>query len=168
MNESAPSSTAPKSKLPASLILIIFLATVGLVAYSQTVAYFGDESLHLVAGQLIAAGQRPYVDFFYHHTPLFAYLIGWLVAVFGNSWRVVHVFSALLTGGTLLMTAAYLYARAIETTRFITATLGVLLLVENAYVISYGTVALPYSLCLFLTVTAFVFSTECVNQKSLT
>jgi hypothetical protein len=167
MNE--PSLSVPsKSKFPPGLLLIIVLSTLGLVVYSQTVAYFGDESLHLVAGQLIAAGKRPYVDFFYHHTPLFAYLIGWLVAVFGDSWRVVHVFSALLTGGTLLMTAAYLYARAIETTRFITATLGVLLLVENAYVISYGTVALPYSLCLFLTVTAFVFSTECVNQKSLT
>src|SRR6185295_19778220 len=99
MNESAPSSTAPKSKLPASLILIIFLATVGLVAYSQTVAYFGDESLHLVAGQLIAAGKRPYLDFFYQHTPLWAYLVGLLVVIFGESWRAVHFVAALLTGG---------------------------------------------------------------------
>lgn len=156
-------------RLPAQLLILVAALTALLVAYSQTVAYFGDESIHLVAGQLIAAGKRPYIDFFYQHAPLFAYLVAFLVAVFGESWRVVHVATALLTGGTLLMAGAYVYARATDVLpRLVTATLAVLLLAENAYVVSFGTVALPYALCLFLTTTAFVFITTSVSQPSST
>ncbi|HXD31416.1 MAG TPA: hypothetical protein VN643_09875 [Pyrinomonadaceae bacterium] len=168
MNESATSSAAPKSKFPVGLILVILLATMGMIAYSQTVAYFGDESLHLVAGQLIAAGKKPYIDFFYQHTPLWAYLVGLLVFVFGESWRVVHFIAALFMGGALMMVGAYVHARATDILpRFMTATMALLLLVENAYVVSYGVVALPYSFCLFFMVTAFVLITSAVKLQSL-
>jgi Dolichyl-phosphate-mannose-protein mannosyltransferase len=162
------SSEMPRLKLPIPLLILIAGLSALLIAYSQIIAYFGDESLHLVAGQLIAAGKRPYVDFFYQHTPLWAYLVGSLVAVFGDSWRVVHVFSALLTSAAVLLAAAYAYARAEESSRLMTSIMAVLLLVENAYVISFGAVALPYALCLFLMVAAFVFITEAVNRESNT
>jgi hypothetical protein len=51
---------------PATLVI-------ALLAYSQAVAYFGNESFHLLAAQLINAGKRPYLDFFYQHPPLFIY-----------------------------------------------------------------------------------------------
>src|SRR5262245_61132604 len=81
----------------------------GLVAYSQLYAYVGDESLHLVAAQLVNAGRRPYIDFFYNHTPLFVYLVAGLMRVSGDSWRAAHVFSALSLAGSVGL--ACLYAR---------------------------------------------------------
>ena len=81
----------PKTTIPRQLLVVVAILSLGLVAYSQAVAYWGDESLHLIAGQLIAAGQRPYSDFFYQHPPLFAYLVAGLLRVFGENWRVVHL-----------------------------------------------------------------------------
>src|SRR5215813_6358444 len=85
-------------KRPARLWVTVVAVTAGLLAYSQQVAYFGNESFHLLAAHLINAGKRPYEDFFYQHVPLYAYLnAGWMRGV-GESWRSAHVFSAAASG----------------------------------------------------------------------
>lgn len=154
----------PKSKLSFPVLVALAIVSLGLLVYSQLVAYFGDESLHLVAGQLVNAGQRPYLDFFYHHPPVFLYLISFLMRVFGENWRVVHMFSALMVGGSLVLTVAYVYSRAKNPElRVMSGVTATVLLGLNAYVISFGTVALPYGFCIFLMVAAFVLITEGVN-----
>lgn len=155
----------PVKRIPIRLLLVVALIELALLIYSQSVAYWGDESLHLVAGQLMNAGKRPYLDFFYQHPPLFAYLIFSLVRVFGESWQVVHAASALLTGGCLMLTAVYVFTRARESQMPVTLpVIATVLLGLNCYVISFGTVALPYGFCLFFTVAAFVLVTESVDQ----
>jgi hypothetical protein len=156
----------PLKRIPFRLLLVVVLIELALLIYSQTVAYWGDESLHLVAGQLMNAGKRPYLDFFYQHPPLFAYLIFFLVRVFGESWQVVHAASALLTGGCLMLTAMYVFMRARESQMQLTLPIiATVLLGLNCYVISFGTVALPYGFCLFFTVAAFVLVTGSVDQS---
>ncbi len=131
-----------------------------LVTYSQLVAYFGDESLHLLAASLISKGQRPYADFFYHHPPIFAYLLAVLFRISGPSWRVAHLLSALFVSATLWLIASYVYSRAQQEGRSTrAATVATILLGANAYVLLFATVALPYGLCLFFMVAAFRLAT---------
>src|SRR5215510_394174 len=93
------------------LRLISGALTVGLLAYSQSVAYFGNEPFHLLAAQLIKSGETPYLDFFYQHPPFFALLIAVWMRLFGENWRSVHILSALLTGGCILVVTSYLKSR---------------------------------------------------------
>jgi len=43
------------------------------MVYAQTFAFTDDEGFHVMATQLIKAGKRPYLDFFFDRTPLNAY-----------------------------------------------------------------------------------------------
>jgi|SRR5215813_10882454 len=135
------------------LRLISGALTVGLLAYSQSVAYFGNEPFHLLAAQLIKSGESPYLDFFYQHPPFFAYLLAVWMRLFGENWRSVHILSALLTGGCIMVVAGYLkYSLKISNLSIFVAAL---LLGLNFFVIAFGTIGLPYGLCLFLIVVAF-------------
>jgi hypothetical protein len=169
LEESAHRKRSPlmlKSKPLVRVLLLVAILSCGLLAYSQVVAYWGDESLHLVAGQLVNAGQRPYLDFFYQHTPLFLYLVAAVMRVFGQSWRVVHGFSALMVVGSLLLMVSYVRSRVSATNlRALSSVTAALLLGLNAYVISFGTVALPYGFCLFTMLAAFVLITESVKRS---
>ena len=156
----------PRQRFPIRLLLVVAILELALLVYSQAVAYWGDESLHLVAAQLINAGQRPYLDFFYQHPPLFAYLISGLMRVFGEHWRVVHALSALLTGGCILLTAVYVFTRVRDAQlQLQSAVVATLFAGLNCYVISFGTVALPYGFCLFFTVAAFFLIAESVDKS---
>jgi len=136
--------------------LTVAILTVALLAYSQSVAYFGNEPFHLLAAQLINSGETPYLDFFYQHPPFFAYLIAVWMRLFGENWRSVHILSALLTSGSILVAASYLNSRLRES-RLLphVGAVAAPLLGLNFYVVAFGTVALPYGLCLFLIVVAF-------------
>ena len=94
-----------------ALWVVPLLLAVPLLAYSQTVAYFGNEPFHLLAAQLINAGKKPYLDFFYQHPPLFAYLTAVWMRIFGETWRSAHLFSALLTVGCIIAVTNYVYTR---------------------------------------------------------
>ncbi|MCU1266541.1 MAG: hypothetical protein JWM21_2859 [Acidobacteria bacterium] len=156
-----------RQKFPSQLIIAAAVLELGLLVYSQAVAYWGDESLHLVAGQLMNAGKRPYLDFFYHHPPLFLYLISGLMRVFGENWRVVHIASALLSGGCLLLTGSYVFSRIHnEKLRVRSAAIAAFFVGVNSYVISFGTVALPYGFCLFFMTAAFVLVTVSVDRPN--
>jgi len=138
---------------------------IALLAYSQAVAYFGNESFHLLAAQLINAGKRPYLDFFYQHPPLFAYLNAAWMRVFGENWRSAHVLSALLTSGCIVVVAQYVYTRLSETRWRLAITITAAALMGlNFYLVSYGTVGLPFGLCLLLTIVSFRLTVEAVHR----
>ncbi len=141
------------------LFAIVVLAAVStlLVAWSVTHAYVGDESFHLLAAKLIAAGRKPYVDFFYQHPPLFAYIMAAILRIAGVSWRTVHVFSALCTIGCILFAIAFgrrIYADTKE--RWWNAALVTALIGANAYVLMFATTGFPFGFCL-LCVTASLY-----------
>ena len=159
------SNRIDKRTFPAIIYIVVAILAATLLAYSQAVAYWGDESLHLLAGQLINAGQRPYLDFFYQHTPLFAYLNAGLMRAFGESWRAPHLFSALMTGGCIVLTAVYVFTRLRGAKwQVSSAIIAAIFVGLNSYVISFGTVALPYGYCLFFITASFVLLTEAVDK----
>ena len=160
------SNRIDKRTFPAIIYVVAAILTAALLVYSQAVAYWGDESLHLLAGRLINAGQRPYLDFFYQHTPLFAYLNAGLMRAFGESWRAPHLCSALLASGCILLTATYIFTRLHGTEwRAGFAIIAAIFVGLNAYVISFGTVALPYGYCLFFTTASFVLLAKAVDKE---
>lgn len=159
---------ANEEKLPLKLWVAVSVIEAGLLAYSQLVAYFGNEPFHLLAAQLINAGKVPYKDFFYQHVPLYAYLNALWMRVFGESWQSAHALSALLAGGCALLVADYVFARLRENAwRARAAIIAALLVGSNFYVLCFGTVGLPFGLCLFLTAASFRLTTRAVNTEQL-
>jgi hypothetical protein len=151
---------------PLAFWVAIFIVQTGLLIYSQLVAYFGNESFHLLAAQLINAGKRPYLDFFYQHAPLYAYLNAVWMRLFGESWQSAHVLSALMVGGGVWVVADYLFSRLHDRRwRLTIAILAALLMGLNFYVICFGTVGLPFGLCLFLTTAAFRLTLAAINRE---
>jgi 4-amino-4-deoxy-L-arabinose transferase-like glycosyltransferase len=128
----------------------------GLVAFSQTGHWHWDEGFRLVAVQLINAGKRPYVDFFYPDPPLYAYLNAGWTRVFGESWRSAHLLSALLTSAAILLVAGFVFSRLRASGWGLAGAITAALLVGlHLHVIWFGTISQSYGLCLFLTVAAF-------------
>lgn len=126
----------------------------GLVLYSQTVACYEDEGHHLLAAQLIRAGRRPYVDFFYQHPPLYAYLTAAWMRIVGDSWRSPHLMSALLTAASAVIAGEFVYSR-LEKWRLAGAVIAMVLASFQFYVIAFGTIGQAYALCLFAVAAAF-------------
>ena len=91
--------------------MVLAIVCGGVLLYSQTLSYYTDEGFDLLAAQLVAAGKRPYIDFFYQHTPLFTWVTAWWMRLFGRDWRSVHGLSALLTSGSVLLAAAFVRSR---------------------------------------------------------
>ncbi len=153
---------------PRLLWIVLAVFTIGLLAYSQSVAYFGNESFHLLAAQLINAGKKPYLDFFYQHPPFFAYLTAAWMRIFGENWRSAHVLSALLTSGCIVVMANYAYGRLshsrwrLAIAAAITALLGL-----NFFVLCFGTVGLPFGLCLFLSSGAFRLTVAAAHRPAV-
>jgi hypothetical protein len=151
MNRLAPNI---KPALVVWLAPLVLLA--GLLVFSQSVAWGGDEGFHLLAAQLILAGKRPYLDFFYQHAPLFIYLEAVWMSIFGDTWRSAHVFSSLLTGGCIFLVAGYVYRRIPRPGWRLPAAVAASLLVGlHILVIRQGTIGQSYALCLFLNAVAF-------------
>ncbi len=145
----------PRSSSPALLTVVAGLSA-GLLTYALTLAWFDDECYNLLAAQLVNAGKRPYLDFFYQQVPLYAYVnAGWF-RLFGDSWRSAHALSALLTSGSILLVAGFVFARVPESDwRLGTAITAGLLVGLNDLVIQVGTIGQAYGLVLFLIVAAF-------------
>jgi hypothetical protein len=144
------------------------LLTIGLLVYSQTMGFVWDEGFHLVAAQLILAGKRPYIDFCFPQTPLNAYWNAAWMGLFGESWRVVHVFAALLTAGAAILAAGFVF-RHFDVLRWrLSCALIVLFLVGlNTNVVEFGVVGQAYGMSLFLTVAAFRLTIVAARRPGL-
>ncbi len=152
--EASAREMVPRSSF--ALMSVVGILTAGLVAYSQFLALYGDEGFHLLASQLINAGKRPYLDFFYQHVPLYAYLNAGVFRIVGNSWRVPHAISALCSGAAIWLAAGFVLQRVQDRHwRLPVAMTAALFIGLSALVIPYGTVGHPFGLCLLLTVAAF-------------
>ena len=142
------------------------LLSAGLLVYSQTLAFAWDEGFHLLAAQLIKAGKRPYLDFFFPQTALNAYWNAAWMRLFGESWRVAHAVAALLSAGAALLAADYLLARFPEPRwRLATALAAVVTCGLNVMVVEFGTIGQAYGLCLFLAVASFRLTILSVDRK---
>jgi 4-amino-4-deoxy-L-arabinose transferase-like glycosyltransferase len=150
------------------LFSIIVLLTAGLVAYSLTRAFTWDEGFHILTAQLIKHGKRPYIDFVFSQTPLNAYWnAGWM-AVFGESWRVPHVFAALCSAAAVLLTAGFVLSRFPEPRwRLPGAVMASSLVGLNVLVFRYGGIAQAYGLCLLAVVAAFRLAVRSVERDSV-
>ena len=145
---------------------VIVLYTAGLLVYSQTRAFTGDEGFHLLAAQLIHSGMRPYLDFFFPQTPLNAYWNAAWMGIFGQSWRVSHVVAALLTAGGVFLTADYCFRRfPVPEWRLPGAIAAGLLTGMSGVVMAYGPLAQAYGICLFLNVAAFRTCVAAVERR---
>src|SRR5205823_1546898 len=109
---------------------------------------------------------EPYLDFFYPQTPLWAYVnAGWM-QLFGQTWRSSHMLSALLTGGSVILSAGFVFERVTESTWSLSAALVAAILIGlNTVVIEFGTISQSYSICLFLIVAAFRLVIKGVAEK---
>ena len=151
-----PFMMTPSCGSRVTLSAIWAMLSAGLLVYSQVLALYADEGFHLLASQLINAGKRPYLDFFYQHVPLYAYLNAGVFRIVGDSWRVPHAISALCSGAAAWLAASFVLHRVPDPPwRLPVAVTAALLIGLNALVIQYGTVGHPFGLCLLLVVTAF-------------
>jgi 4-amino-4-deoxy-L-arabinose transferase-like glycosyltransferase len=132
------------------------LWAVGLLVYSQTLAFHWDEGFHILAADLINTGKRPYLDFFFAQTPLNAYWNAAWMRMFGANWRVVHMIAALATIGSVLLIVQYVFALFHDRRwRMAAAWAALALFGLHPLVWDYGTIAQAYPLCLLLVVAAF-------------
>ena len=131
--------------------LILALLCSGLLCYSQATTLDWDEGFHLVAARLVAAGQRPYIDFCLPQPSLHTWWNALWLNVTGGGWRGPHLIAALLTGAAVVLTADYVARRFSP----VAACAAALLVGLNAVVVQFGTTAQAYGVGTFLTVAAF-------------
>lgn len=137
----------------------LFLLTAGLLVYSQTMSFVWDEGFHILAAQLIDKGKTPYLDFCFPQTPLNTYWNAIWLQLFGQSWRVTHIWAALFcAGGTALMAEFLLTHFPIRRWQLAAAMITAIFVALNSTVVEFGTVAQAYGIGLFLTVAAFRFT----------
>ena len=128
------------------------------LAYSQFYAYVGDEPFHLLTAQLIRAGNKPYIDFFYQHPPLHAYLTAGLFHL-NETWRMSHAFSALAAAGSCVLAGCYARDLFVEPVARLTAgMLAMVFVAANCYALIFATTGLPYGFCLLCSMAALFFS----------
>jgi hypothetical protein len=153
-----------------------YLVLCGLVAlsaavigiYSQTNACAFDEGFHLLAAQLMKAGKRPYLDFFFAQAPLNAWWNAAWMLVFGDTWRVAHAAATLATVGAVLLAADFVFVNLPVSRWRLPASLAAVLLVGgNWLLVEFAPIAQAYALCLLLTVVAFRFAVAAVGRKGL-
>lgn len=151
--------------LVSSLVLLI---AVGLLVYSQTMAFVWDEGFHLLTAQLIDAGKLPYIDFCFPQTPLNAYWNAAWMHFFGQSWRVTHVVAALLDAGCVFLITDFVFARfGAPRWRVACAMVVALFVGLNTNAVEFGTVAQAYGICLFLTVASFRAAISAVSRQTV-
>ncbi|MGA2738247.1 MAG: hypothetical protein ABSG65_12470 [Bryobacteraceae bacterium] len=136
-----------------------------LQVYAHTRAFAWDEGWHLVAAQSINRGMRPYRDFCYPQTPLNVYWnAGWM-RLFGDTWHTPHAVAGAMVTLAVLLTGGYLWRHFPQPGwRPAAAITGTCVFALNAQVVEFGPIAQAYGLCLFLIVSAFLFTVAAVDR----
>jgi hypothetical protein len=142
----------------------VYLA--GLVVYSQTRAYTGDEGFHFLTDQLIRGGMRPYLDFCYPQASLNNYWNALWMTVFGESWRAIHAITSVLAAAAILLMADFVYRRFPVASWRLGAAMAVVVAAGlNQVVVEYGTLGQAYGICLLATVAAFRCAVAAVDRR---
>ena len=140
--------TGVRDSLAAVFALAILLSQWPLAA--------GD-TYHVLAAQMVAAGRKPYLDFFLQQVPLYPLICGAWLRIFGTSWQAANLFSGLLICGSAAMVAriaSRIFAEADWQAKGIIA--AVLLFGLNLQVGQSGDDAQPYALCIFFSLAAWL------------
>ncbi|HUA63188.1 MAG TPA: hypothetical protein VML19_30820 [Verrucomicrobiae bacterium] len=140
----------------------------GLLAYSQTLAYTGDEGFHFLTNQLMLEGKRPYLDFVYPQALLNnLWNVLWM-SVFGESWRAVHAITAVMAAAAVFLMADFVFRRLAGALRWrLAAALSVILIFGvNQLVVEYGTLGQAYGMCLFASAAAFRCALIAIEKRS--
>jgi hypothetical protein len=145
----------------------IALAGVAMLVYSQTAAFTWDEGFHLLAAQLILGGKKPYIDFFHGQAPLYAYWNVFWMRLFGESWRVSHAASTVMTTLAAMLIADFAFARLHAPWKLAGGITTATLFMLNAQVVLFGTVGQAYGLCLVLSALAFRLAIRSVERTSV-
>jgi len=138
--------------------VIVSLAFVFALAIflSQWPLAFGD-TYHLLAAQMVAAGRKPYLDFFVQQVPLYPLVCGAWLRIFGTSWQAANLFSGLLICGSAALVAriaSRIFAGSEWGPRG--GIIAVLLFGLNLQVAQSGDDAQPYALCIFFCLLAWL------------
>ncbi len=135
-----------------SLALVFALA----ILLSQWPLAFGD-TYHVLAAQMVAAGRKPYLDFFVQQVPLYPLICGAWMHFFGTSWQAANLLSGLLICGSaaiIARIASRIYAESEWGTKG--SIMAVLLVGLNLRVAESGDDAQPYALCIFFCLSAWL------------
>jgi len=161
MQDSSPGEQGPLRYLCAAAAMLF----AALLFYSQTRAFSWDEGFHLLAAQLILAGKRPYLDFCFPQTPLNAYFTAGWMRLFGDTWRAVHVLSAVWVAAAAFLTADFVRSRfPVPGWRWAGALAAMAAVGMNSQVVLFGTIGQSYGLCLFLIVAAYRLAVVAVER----
>jgi hypothetical protein len=136
----------------ASLAFIIVLA----IQISQRPFTFVGDFYHVLACQMVAAGRKPYVDFFIQQAPLYALVCGAWMRIFGSSLYAANLLSALLVCGSATIITGIASQIYSETGWGVKGGIVALLLFGlNGLVAQAGDTAQPYALCMFFCLLAW-------------
>ena len=150
-----------------TLLGFVFLIGAGLLVYSQTMAFVWDEGFHLLAAQLIDKGKVPYVDFCFPQTPLNAYWNAFWLALFHQSWRITHVWTALeITGATFLAADYTFRVFPIAQWRLVAALAVAAFIGLNEVIVQFGNSGQAYAIGLLLTTAAFRLTVAALRRES--
>ena len=155
---SAPSSFGPRGQEGVLVSLSVMFALA--ILLSQWPLAFGD-TYHLLAAQMVAAGRKPYLDFFVQQVPLYPLICGAWLRIFGTSWQAANLFSGLLICGSAAIVAriaSRIYAESEWGAKG--AIIAVLLFGLNLQVAQSGDDAQPYALCMFFCLLAWLAALE--------
>jgi hypothetical protein len=158
----------PRNWPPITLAAVLAGIWVLVTYYSQSIAFTWDEGFHLLAAQLVNAGQRPYLDFCFPQTPLNVWWMAFWMRVFGQSWRVPQALAALATTGATALAATFVFRRfRVARWRLAAALATAVMCSLNELVFRFGTIGQAYAICMFLTVAAFCVAVVTPGRRSL-
>ena len=130
------------------------------IVLSQWPLAAGD-MYHVLAAQMVAAGRKPYLDFFLQQVPLYPLICGAWLRIFGTSWHAANLFSGLLICGSAAIVAriaSRIYTEAEWGTKG--SIVAVLLVGLNLQVAQSGDDAQPYALCMFFSLSAWLLALD--------
>jgi hypothetical protein len=158
----------PRSRRLLPFIILSTGFSLLLTIYSQTGVLYGDESFHLLAARFLSEGKRPYLDFFYQHTPFYIGIAAAWIKIFGNSWRAVHLLSALFSSGCLILAAHFTYARIPEPRWKLPCSMAAsCFFAMNPTVVECATTGHPYAATLFFLMAAVVLAVRTMSNTRL-
>lgn len=113
-----------------------------------------DEGIYLLASKLVGAGRLPYLDFFYHQTPVLPYVYGAWMRIVGNTWTSGRALSAILAAAL----GAWLFSAVRRQSGSAAAAFAMALYIGSADVVGWFTVVKTYALSALLLFAAHQFA----------